>query len=133
MENKTRKIKGIEIAKTSRIVKNDKGQWKVPSQTGAGFYVVQSNGFGASCNCPDHELRKCKCKLLQSHCSGQCKTLLQIGSARANYCLLLIFCSSLLSLIPFASLLLFVVVPFLLPHWLFIYFYTYTYESKASI
>lgn len=61
-QTETRKIKGIEIAKTSRIVKNDKGQWKVPSQTGAGFYIVQSNGFGASCNCPDHELRKCKCK-----------------------------------------------------------------------
>src|SRR3989338_3667847 len=64
MEQKTeaRKIRGIEIAKTSRIVKNEKGQWKVPSQSGAGFYMVESNGFGASCNCPDHELRKCKCK-----------------------------------------------------------------------
>ena len=61
-QTETRKIKGIEIAKTSRIIKNEKGQWKVPSQSGAGFYVVESNGFGASCNCPDHELRKCKCK-----------------------------------------------------------------------
>ena len=61
-QTETRKIKGIEIAKTSRIVKNEKGQWKVPSQSGAGFYMVESNGFGASCNCPDHELRKCKCK-----------------------------------------------------------------------
>src|SRR3989338_7589817 len=57
-----RKIKGMEIAKTSRIVKNEKGQWKVPSQNGGGHYIVESNGFGASCNCPDHELRKCKCK-----------------------------------------------------------------------
>src|SRR3989339_546879 len=61
-QTETRKIRGIEIAKTSRIVKNEKGQWKVPSQSGAGFYMVESNGFGASCNCPDHELRKCKCK-----------------------------------------------------------------------
>ena len=53
-QTETRKIKGIEIAKTSRIVKNEKGQWKVPSQTGVGFYIVKSNGFGASCNCPDH-------------------------------------------------------------------------------
>ncbi|MBI4010476.1 MAG: transposase [Candidatus Aenigmarchaeota archaeon] len=57
----TRKIKGREIAKTSRISKVGNG-WHVPSQSGAGFYIVQSNGFGASCNCPDHELRKCKCK-----------------------------------------------------------------------
>lgn len=60
----TRKIKGLEIAKVSRIIKNEKGQWKVPSQTGAGFYIVESNGFEAKCNCPDHELRNCKCKHL---------------------------------------------------------------------
>ena len=57
-----RKQRGMEIAKTSRIVKNDKGQWKVPSQSGGGHYIVVSNGFGAECNCPDHELRNCKCK-----------------------------------------------------------------------
>ena len=56
-----RKEKGYEIAKTSRIVKTDKG-WKVPSQTGSGYYIVVSNGFGAECSCPDHEKRKCKCK-----------------------------------------------------------------------
>src|SRR3989344_2626118 len=57
-----RKQRGYEIAKTSRIVKNEKGQWKVPSQSGGGHYIVVSNGFGAECNCPDHELRKSKCK-----------------------------------------------------------------------
>ena len=57
-----RKQRGMEIAKTSRIVKNEKGQWKVPSQSGAGYYMVESNGFGAECNCPDHELRNSKCK-----------------------------------------------------------------------
>ena len=56
-----RKQRGYEIAKTSRIEKTDKG-WKVPSQSGSGFYMVKSNGFGAECNCPDHELRNCKCK-----------------------------------------------------------------------
>ena len=34
----------------------------MPSQSGGGHYIVVSNGFGAECNCPDHELRKCKCK-----------------------------------------------------------------------
>ena len=56
-----RKVKGLEIAKTSRISKVG-NNWHVPSQSGSGFYVVQSNGFGATCTCPDYELRKCKCK-----------------------------------------------------------------------
>ncbi len=56
-----RKQRGYEIAKNSRIQQTEKG-WKVPSQTGAGYYVVVSNGFGAECNCPDHEVRKTKCK-----------------------------------------------------------------------
>lgn len=56
-----RKQRGYEIAKTSRIEKTEKG-WKVPSQSGSGHYIVVSNGFGAECNCPDHELRQCKCK-----------------------------------------------------------------------
>ena len=56
-----RKQRGYEIAKTSRIVKTEKG-WKVPSQSGGGFYMVKSNGFGAECDCPDHETRRCKCK-----------------------------------------------------------------------
>lgn len=56
-----RKVRGLEIAKTSRIEKTNKG-WKVPSQSGHGFYIVESNGFEAKCNCPDYELHKCKCK-----------------------------------------------------------------------
>lgn len=56
-----RKQRGYEIAKTSKIERTQKG-WKVPSQSGAGFYIVKSNGFGAECNCPDHEKRNCKCK-----------------------------------------------------------------------
>ena len=57
-----RKEKGIQIAKTSRRIRNEKGQWKVPSQTGSGYYVVESNGIEAKCSCPDHETRHCKCK-----------------------------------------------------------------------
>ncbi len=56
-----RKEKGLHIAKTSRILKGEKG-WKVPSQSGAGFYMVVSNGLEAKCSCPDHETRHCKCK-----------------------------------------------------------------------
>lgn len=58
----TREQRGMLIAKTSRITKTEKGYWKVPSQSGHGFYLVKSNGFGAECNCPDHEERACKCK-----------------------------------------------------------------------
>lgn len=57
-----RKQRGFEIAKTTRIMRTEKGEWKVPSQTGEGFYLVISNGFEAKCTCHDHELRKCKCK-----------------------------------------------------------------------
>ena len=56
-----RQERGLLIAKTSRIVKTEKG-WKVPSQSGNGTYLVVSNGFEATCNCPDHEKRNCKCK-----------------------------------------------------------------------
>lgn len=56
-----RKERGLLIAKTSRIEQTDKG-WKVPSQSGHGFYMVSSDGFGARCNCLDHEIRHCKCK-----------------------------------------------------------------------
>src|SRR3989338_3087269 len=57
-----RKQRGYEIATKSRITRNEKGHWKVPSQTGEGSYMVISNGFGAECNCPDHETRNVKCK-----------------------------------------------------------------------
>ena len=61
MTEDNRRQKGLEIAKTSRITKTDKG-WKVPSKSGSGYYIVISNGIGAECNCPDHEIRKNKCK-----------------------------------------------------------------------
>lgn len=57
-----RKQRGLALAQTSRITKKEDGSWKVPSSSGKGFYVVKSNGFGAECNCQDHETRKCKCK-----------------------------------------------------------------------
>lgn len=56
-----RKQRGLEIASTSRIVETKKG-WKVPSQNGSGSYLVQSNGFEATCTCPDFKREKEKCK-----------------------------------------------------------------------
>lgn len=58
-----RKQKGREIAQKSRIQRTEQG-WKVPSQTGEGYYIVVSNGFEAKCSCPDYETRHCKCKHL---------------------------------------------------------------------
>ncbi len=58
-----RKQRGYEIAQKSRITKTAQG-WKVPSQNGSGYYIVESNGFEAKCSCPDYETRHCKCKHL---------------------------------------------------------------------
>jgi len=60
-QTQIRKQRGMEIAKTTRIERTEQG-WKVPSQSGHGSYLVQSNGFGATCTCPDHEQRHGKCK-----------------------------------------------------------------------
>ena len=57
-----RKQRGLQIAQTSRIVRTEQGYWKVPSQSGAGFYIVKSKGDGAKCNCPDCKEWGHKCK-----------------------------------------------------------------------
>lgn len=56
-----RKEKGLNIATISRIEKSDEG-WKVPSQSSSGYYIVKSDGFEATCTCPDYETRKENCK-----------------------------------------------------------------------
>lgn len=56
-----REERGQLIAKTSQIVKTAKG-WQVPSQSGNGSYLVKFEGHEPECNCPDCELRACKCK-----------------------------------------------------------------------
>jgi len=56
-----RKERGLEIANTSQIVETKKG-WKVPSQSGNGFYLVKSNGLEATCTCPDFKKENNKCK-----------------------------------------------------------------------
>ncbi len=49
-----RKQRGLQIAQTCRIIKSDKGYWKVPSQSGAGYYKVKCKGDNTTCNCKDH-------------------------------------------------------------------------------
>lgn len=53
--------RGLDIAKNTRIVSTEKG-WKVPSQNGSGYYLVQSNGHESTCTCPDYQNKKVKCK-----------------------------------------------------------------------
>lgn len=57
-----RKERGRQIAQTSRIRRNEKGAWQVPSQSGRGHYTVTNNGNETTCTCPDCETRRCKCK-----------------------------------------------------------------------
>ena len=56
-----RKERGKQIAKTSRIEHDVEG-WKVPSQSGRGFYIVASSGHETTCTCPDCQTREVKCK-----------------------------------------------------------------------
>jgi transposase len=56
-----RQIRGLQIAKTSRIRKSSSG-WVVPSQSGSGSYVVKLDRHEPSCTCPDCEMRRAKCK-----------------------------------------------------------------------
>ena len=56
-----RKERGLQIAKTSRI-EHDMEGWKVPSQSGKGFYVVASSGHETTCTCHDCQTRDVKCK-----------------------------------------------------------------------
>jgi transposase len=56
-----REQRGMELAATRKIRKNDHGLWIVPSQNADGnFYRV--NVEDSSCSCPDHETRDVKCK-----------------------------------------------------------------------
>lgn len=56
-----REQRGIEIAATAKIVKKG-DEWTVPSQSLNGRYTVTLGDDGYHCSCPDHELRKVKCK-----------------------------------------------------------------------
>lgn len=56
-----RQMKGLQIAKTSKISRNEKG-WVVPSQSGHGAYLVKMGGHEPTCDCPDCQTRRTKCK-----------------------------------------------------------------------
>lgn len=56
-----RQNRGLEIAKTNRLRKTEKG-WVVPSQSGNGNYLVGLDGHDHICTCPDCKFRQQKCK-----------------------------------------------------------------------
>lgn len=56
-----REQKGLEIAALSKIAKAQNG-YLVPSQSSKGTYVVNLDGAGSSCTCPDFEARRLPCK-----------------------------------------------------------------------
>lgn len=59
--NLTREQRGKLIAQKYRIRRTDKG-YEVPNQFNKGKYLVKVRYDKKECNCPDYELRKCKCK-----------------------------------------------------------------------
>ncbi len=58
-----RKARGFEIAQTGQIKKNGNG-WVVPSQSNGNSYNVEFSecDHKHSCNCPDYQYRRIKCK-----------------------------------------------------------------------
>src|SRR5688572_11005458 len=55
----TREVRALVIAATTKL-EAGRGGWRVPSQSGAGSYVVDPDmGF---CTCPDHETNAVECK-----------------------------------------------------------------------
>jgi transposase len=56
----TRQEKGLVLARDKRIHHVAGTTWAVPSQSNDGAYLV--NTQAATCTCPDHETRRCKCK-----------------------------------------------------------------------
>ena len=56
-----RKERGAILA-NERTVKQSYGGWRVPSQSGAGMYVVTLDGEKETCSCSDYEHRESKCK-----------------------------------------------------------------------
>jgi transposase len=58
-----RKARGLEIAQPGKVKKNCNG-WVVPSQSNGTLYNVEFSEFEHkhSCDCPDYQYRKIKCK-----------------------------------------------------------------------
>ena len=69
--NEIRKERGLQIANTSRIMKRERGGYIVPSQSGAGAYIVSYNSatFKPECECEDFGKRSIlgvKCKHIRA-------------------------------------------------------------------
>jgi len=63
MGQQTRRAKALALSKDKRLKRIDNAgvMWLVPSQSqNAGGYVV--NTMARTCTCPDHEVRRCRCK-----------------------------------------------------------------------
>lgn len=56
-----RQQRGLVLAAKCKIKRARSGEWSVPSLVTGHFYIVKV-GENFSCTCPDHELRKCRCK-----------------------------------------------------------------------
>lgn len=61
----SRESRGAQIAATSHLRKRGE-DWLVPSQSGKGTYRVQMGKPRATCTCPDHQLRRSKCKHIRA-------------------------------------------------------------------
>lgn len=57
-----RQMRGLEIAKNSRIEQIDLNLYKVPAQGGSGTYTVNFGEHEPTCDCPDCQTRGVKCK-----------------------------------------------------------------------
>jgi transposase len=86
-----RQEKGLQIAATTKLV-GDGNMWLVPSQAGAGKYVVDADA--KQCTCPDFESRQATCKHIFAVEStirreytddGQTQTLTETVTVKKSY------------------------------------------------
>jgi hypothetical protein len=57
-----RKQRGLEIANKSKLTRQSKDLWLVPSASGGDAYTVEMNPHKPHCTCRDYEFRQNKCK-----------------------------------------------------------------------
>src|SRR5215218_6403639 len=60
-----REHRGLQIAATFDLRKRG-DEWVVPSQSGSGTYRVRWGKPHPTCSCPDHQLRRTKCKHIRA-------------------------------------------------------------------
>ena len=57
-----REQKAVAIAAHTQLVRNPNNTWLVPSQSSANKYTVNPDPESPSCDCPDFEFRRTRCK-----------------------------------------------------------------------